>query len=100
MQFLTIRDINELLKKLYTSATMEEKDATSKVCRIYMLTHCLVVRVLKQWRKQCETCTAGIIFTKLQYSVSLLVQPELLSKQITIIHQNHLFQQNCKQYST
>ena len=78
----SLRDINEPLKKLYASATMEVKDAASKVCRIH-INPLSGSESIKQWRKQCETLLES--FLQNFSSVSLLVQPELFSKQITII---------------
>ena len=77
----SLQDITEPLKKLYASATVEVKDA-SKVCRIH-INPLSGSEDIKQWRKQCETLLGS--FLQNFSSLSLLVQPELFSKQITII---------------
>lgn len=75
----SLGDIDEPLKKLYASTTMEVKDA-SKICRI-KINPLSGSENIKHWRKQCETILES--FLQNFNAVSLSIQPDF-SKQIIV----------------
>ena len=76
----SLGDIDEPLKKLYASVTMEVKD-TSKIFRIH-INPLSGSENIRHWRKQCETLLES--FLQNFSSMSMSVKPELYSEQMII----------------